>query len=81
MKEEEIQEADGKLSVQFNEKATVFSDHGLEEVDLIEEDSAVDTLMITDDTPLPMDGFEDLEHPGNSVERAPSPIDFEELPA
>lgn len=70
-------------SVQFNDKAMVFSESGLEEVDLIEEEPQmedVDTLQISNEV-LPMDGFEDLEKPAAAAAvRAPSPIEFEELP-
>jgi hypothetical protein len=77
-----------KPSVQFNDKAMVFSESGLEEVDLIEEEpgmESIDTIEIGNEV-LPMDEFEDLEKPqSKSVARAappvrePSPIAFEEL--
>lgn len=66
-----------KPSVQFNDKAMVFSENGLEEVDLIEEEppmESIESISIGADL-LPMDGFEDLDKPS-----APSPIEFEELP-
>jgi SHS2 domain-containing protein len=67
-----------KPSVQFNEKAQVFSEAGLEEVDLVEDEPPYESLLIEDES-LPMDEFEDLDKPAE--ERAPSPIQFEELPA
>lgn len=71
-------------SVQFNDKAMVFSESGLEEVDLIEEEpqmDSVDTIQISNEV-LPMDEFEDLEKPATHSmrPREPSPIAFEELP-
>lgn len=70
-----------KPSVQFNDKAMIFSESGLEEVDLIEEEPATaylaESLEIGSEA-LPMDDFEDLSKP---EERPMSPIQFEELPA
>jgi hypothetical protein len=70
-----------KPSVQFNDKAMIFSESGLEEVDLIEEEPPIAYLAESLDIgaeALPMDDFEDLSKP---EERPMSPIQFEELPA
>jgi hypothetical protein len=70
-----------KPSVQFNDKAMVFSETGLEEIDLIEEEPPTsylaDSLDIGNES-LPMDEFEDLTSP---EDRPMTPIQFEELPA
>lgn len=69
-----------KPSVQFNDKAMVFSEMGLEEIDLIEEEPPTsylaDSLDIGNES-LPMDEFEDLTSP---EDRPMTPIQFEELP-
>lgn len=69
-----------KPSVQFNDKAMVFSEMGLEEIDLIEEEPPTsylaDSLDIGNES-LPMDEFEDLT---SQEDRPMTPIQFEELP-